>query len=116
MLIKTPEEKKKLSALATSNQKAKEKSMVKDEPVFPKKKITCNCKKSRCLKLYCECFAAGEVCRDCNCIDCANIEDNEEERLAKMMQLMERNPTAFKPKINFKEASPREVFSFVSQT
>ena len=30
----------------------------------------CNCKKSKCLKLYCECYAAGVFCRDCNCLDC----------------------------------------------
>jgi hypothetical protein len=24
----------------------------------------CNCKKSKCLKLYCECFAAGAFCKD----------------------------------------------------
>merc|ERR1712147_418354 len=24
----------------------------------------CNCKKSKCLKLYCECYAAGVFCRD----------------------------------------------------
>ena len=45
-----------------------------------KEKVTCNCKKSRCLKLYCECFAAGEMCKDCNCSCCANNADNIEER------------------------------------
>jgi hypothetical protein len=33
---------------------------------------TCNCKNSKCLKLYCECFASGEYCRDCNCVGCEN--------------------------------------------
>ena len=27
----------------------------------------CNCKKSKCLKLYCECFAAENFCQSCNC-------------------------------------------------
>ena len=35
----------------------------------------CNCKKSKCLKLYCECYAAGVFCRDCNCVDCLNKTD-----------------------------------------
>jgi hypothetical protein len=25
----------------------------------------CNCKNSRCLKLYCECFASGRYCDGC---------------------------------------------------
>jgi hypothetical protein len=37
-----------------------------------KKKFSCNCKKSKCLKLYCECFANGELCVDCNCEGCSN--------------------------------------------
>jgi hypothetical protein len=35
----------------------------------------CNCKKSTCLKKYCECFQAGIFCSDnCKCIDCKNFE------------------------------------------
>lgn len=36
------------------------------------KRTPCNCKKSRCLKLYCECFAAELFCDSCNCTDCQN--------------------------------------------
>lgn len=33
----------------------------------------CNCKKSQCLKKYCECFAAQVGCTAlCNCRDCSN--------------------------------------------
>lgn len=32
----------------------------------------CNCKKSKCLKLYCECFAGELYCNGCNCADCHN--------------------------------------------
>eukprot|EP00802_Teleaulax_amphioxeia_P021301 Tamp_21649.p1 GENE.Tamp_21649~~Tamp_21649.p1 ORF type:complete len:323 (-),score=45.54 Tamp_21649:164-1132(-) len=33
----------------------------------------CNCRKSKCLKLYCECFAAGVYCEGgCNCRACHN--------------------------------------------
>ena len=33
----------------------------------------CNCKKSSCLKKYCECYQAGQLCEDqCKCNDCKN--------------------------------------------
>lgn len=33
----------------------------------------CNCEKSQCLKLYCECFSKNELCtKFCNCRDCKN--------------------------------------------
>lgn len=36
----------------------------------------CNCKKSRCIKKYCECYSAGLVCRsNCRCEDCGNDGD-----------------------------------------
>ncbi len=36
-------------------------------------RVKCNCKKSKCLKLYCDCFAAGLGCApDCNCFSCEN--------------------------------------------
>ena len=34
----------------------------------------CNCKKSRCLKQYCECFREKEFCSArCNCAGCLNV-------------------------------------------
>lgn len=42
----------------------------------------CNCKRSKCLKLYCDCFAAGVCCRpDCQCKSCYNTEDCESKRM-----------------------------------
>ena len=33
----------------------------------------CNCKRSKCLKMYCECYLAGLGCSDnCRCIGCEN--------------------------------------------
>nr|CAI5858746.1 unnamed protein product [Callosobruchus analis] len=59
----------------------------------------CNCTKSQCLKLYCDCFANGEFCYMCKCINCFNDLDNEEYRNRAIKACLERNPHAFKPKI-----------------
>ncbi|RAW35080.1 hypothetical protein PC110_g8601 [Phytophthora cactorum] len=64
------------------------------------KKAPCNCKKSKCLKLYCECFASGGYCDEsCNCLDCANTTATEEVRQQAIASRLEKNPNAFKPKI-----------------
>lgn len=45
-----------------------------------KKKGGCNCKKSLCLKSYCDCYSLGGFCSpDCGCIGCQNTADNFEE-------------------------------------
>eukprot|EP01016_Furgasonia_blochmanni_P009505 TRINITY_DN1393_c0_g1_i3.p1 TRINITY_DN1393_c0_g1~~TRINITY_DN1393_c0_g1_i3.p1 ORF type:complete len:481 (-),score=59.61 TRINITY_DN1393_c0_g1_i3:267-1619(-) len=72
------------------------------------KKVCCNCKKSRCLKLYCDCFAAGKVCEDCNCVDCLNRVEHNEERQAAIVATLERNPSAFKPKVPMLETVEEE--------
>ncbi|XP_004291193.1 PREDICTED: protein tesmin/TSO1-like CXC 6 [Fragaria vesca subsp. vesca] len=71
----------------------------------PKKQKLCNCKNSRCLKLYCECFAAGIYCKGCNCINCHNNVDHEAARQDAVGAILERNPKAFRPKI---ASSPHE--------
>lgn len=59
----------------------------------------CNCTKSQCLKLYCDCFANGEFCHNCNCTNCANNLEHEEERSRAIKACLDRNPMAFHPKI-----------------
>ncbi|XP_056633113.1 protein lin-54 homolog [Diorhabda sublineata] len=59
----------------------------------------CNCNKSQCLKLYCDCFANGEFCYMCNCMNCYNNLENEEHRNRAIKACLERNPNAFRPKI-----------------
>ncbi|KAI3443759.1 hypothetical protein Pfo_000424 [Paulownia fortunei] len=65
----------------------------------PKKQKQCNCKHSRCLKLYCECFASGIYCDGCNCVNCLNNVENEAARREAVEATLERNPNAFRPKI-----------------
>lgn len=54
----------------------------KNPEAFQKKSKACNCKRSQCLKMYCECFKAGLPCRDsCKCKDCHNLEADMKSRL-----------------------------------
>lgn len=59
----------------------------------------CNCKKSKCLKLYCECFAAGAYCSGCSCLTCQNTADNAPLVDKTRHQIELRNPNAFASKI-----------------
>ncbi|KAH9300090.1 hypothetical protein KI387_011673, partial [Taxus chinensis] len=83
-------------------------------PVFdskegtPKKAKQCNCKNSRCLKLYCECFASGTYCDGCNCVNCCNNVDNEVVRQEAVEATLERNPNAFRPKIASSPSAHRD--------
>ncbi|CAL9135126.1 unnamed protein product [Musa textilis] len=65
----------------------------------PTRKKNCNCKHSKCLKLYCECFASGVYCDGCNCSNCCNNVENEAARHEAVEATLERNPNAFRPKI-----------------
>eukprot|EP00658_Telonema_sp_P-2_P080648 TRINITY_DN8068_c0_g1_i2.p1 TRINITY_DN8068_c0_g1~~TRINITY_DN8068_c0_g1_i2.p1 ORF type:complete len:298 (+),score=50.10 TRINITY_DN8068_c0_g1_i2:61-954(+) len=43
---------------------------------------SCRCRKSKCLKLYCECFAASQLCTDaCRCMACENCEGTFETQM-----------------------------------
>ncbi|XP_060083666.1 protein lin-54 homolog isoform X2 [Ylistrum balloti] len=69
------------------------------EPTGARPRKPCNCTKSQCLKLYCDCFANGEFCHNCNCNNCANNLEHEEERSKAIKSCLDRNPMAFHPKI-----------------
>ncbi|KAK6130168.1 hypothetical protein DH2020_036084 [Rehmannia glutinosa] len=77
----------------------------------------CNCKKSKCLKLYCECFAAGVYCVEpCACIDCFNKPVHEDTVLATRKQIESRNPLAFAPKVIRGSESISEIGDDSSKT
>lgn len=67
---------------------------------------SCNCKRSNCLKLYCDCFASGEYCKNCNCLDCYNNLEKESLRGTAIRAIRDRNPNAFRPKITSAVTSP----------
>ncbi|CAL8109727.1 unnamed protein product [Orchesella dallaii] len=69
------------------------------EPNGMRPRKPCNCTKSQCLKLYCDCFANGEFCHLCNCTNCFNNLQHEEDRQKAIKLVLERNPGAFRPKI-----------------
>uniref|UniRef100_A0A915JZX6 CRC domain-containing protein n=1 Tax=Romanomermis culicivorax TaxID=13658 RepID=A0A915JZX6_ROMCU len=48
---------------------------------------------------YCECFANGEFCKNCNCTNCKNVMTSENDRSRAIRSCLERNPMAFQPKI-----------------
>ena len=55
----------------------------------------CNCQKSKCLKLYCECFSNGRYCENCNCKDCNNIKEYEPERSSIIKKIKNKNESIF---------------------
>ncbi|KAL3827551.1 hypothetical protein ACHAXA_002048 [Cyclostephanos tholiformis] len=65
----------------------------------------CSCRKTRCLKLYCQCFAASVLCsaHQCICDGCQNIEGealkgNRGAIAIARRQVLVRNPNAFENK------------------
>lgn len=77
----------------------------------------CNCKKSKCLKLYCECFAAGVYCVEpCSCQECFNKPIHEDTVLATRKQIESRNPLAFAPKVIRSSDSVLEIGDESSKT
>ncbi|KAJ9529510.1 hypothetical protein QJQ45_013863 [Haematococcus lacustris] len=56
-----------------------------------------------CNSRYCECFASGRHCEGCNCTNCFNNRENEVTRQTAVEAILERNPNAFRPKIQGSE-------------
>lgn len=68
-------------------------------PADPNAAPCCSCKKSKCLKLYCECFARQTGCgSNCSCQDCYNKPQFEKIRKMVIEDTIEKNPLAFSSK------------------
>jgi hypothetical protein len=62
-------------------------------PLLPQ--TTCSCSKTRCLKLYCDCFSSGSLCQpSCECIQCSNFSGSN-ERIEAIRNVLDRKPEAF---------------------
>ncbi|KAJ9581773.1 hypothetical protein L9F63_003842, partial [Diploptera punctata] len=83
--------------LSLSRQNVPTRTTLEPNGIRPRK--PCNCTKSQCLKLYCDCFANGEFCHMCNCNNCFNNLEHEEDRQRAIRSCLDRNPNAFRPKI-----------------
>ncbi|KAI8112755.1 hypothetical protein M9434_004075 [Picochlorum sp. BPE23] len=61
---------------------------------------TCNCKRSQCLKMYCECFAGSGYCLPgCACVGCKNSEENVDMVNIARAGILMKDPTAFDEKV-----------------
>jgi Tesmin/TSO1-like CXC domain, cysteine-rich domain len=86
-------------ALNFREQSFNSKSLAAQTTKSSDRKIVCNCKRTKCLKLYCECFSRALFCNGCHCTNCRNVEEHEEERDLAMQNARAKNINAFKPRI-----------------
>lgn len=67
----------------------------------------CTCKKSKCLKLYCQCFSSSTTCGPkCKCQACHNNTIHKEAIKEARRVILERNPSAFDTKFAAPFAPP----------
>lgn len=72
----------------------------------------CRCDKTKCLKLYCECFANSRFCSErCRCKCCHNKEELKEIRDIIINETLEKNPAAFRSKYKKREATAEVLHS-----
>jgi len=95
----TPTKGSKAAAAAAAAGAMATKMKKKGRKGKPMKSDSCNCRRSKCLKLYCECFASGRFCNGCSCQNCENNEEHKDKVAATRKAIEQRNPQAFAPKV-----------------
>lgn len=75
-------------------------------------RVSCKCKASKCLKLYCDCFQQGKICATfCQCKGCLNTKKESSrpngKRFKAINAILERRPDAFKPRTKDSEEGCR---------
>ena len=69
--------------------------------------VTCKCKNSKCIKLYCHCFASNGYCQSsCKCENCVNKEEFKDVVELVRAEMLQKNPKAFKNK--FKKVKKKQ--------
>lgn len=65
--------------------------------------IGCRCSRTKCLKLYCDCFRQGKTCEaTCSCKDCKNTFEESGPtgiRTKVIQEILKRRPDAFQKRI-----------------
>ena len=84
---------------STKKPSVKKSKMVRHN--YNENRTSCKCAKSRCLKLYCDCFQSGRMCdpNECECKSCLNLEKYNGRNGARTKAIKEclaKNPNAFK--------------------
>jgi hypothetical protein len=72
----------------------------------------CNCKRSKCLKLYCECFQRQLYCNEnCKCYDCGNSNENLEKHKKAVISALARNARGFEDEKRREDKKDHQGFS-----
>ncbi|CAD8075210.1 unnamed protein product [Paramecium sonneborni] len=61
----------------------------------------CQCQKTKCLKLYCQCFHEGKCCgQQCGCSDCKNSLTDNFERNKAIVKIIHKYKNEYKQKLS----------------
>ena len=85
-------------ARASSGKEILDPSLFERLPKWPLSDFSCSCRRSRCLKLYCECFSSESRCGpQCGCVQCMNtgLEEHRTEFYRAYVKALEANPVRF---------------------